>query len=532
MQAQSRRGILGAIAGGAALLLAALPMTAWAQKTSTLKIVMASDLKVIDPIWVSAQIGRTHAYLIYDTLFALDADLRPQPQMVDSYTVSDDKKVYTFKLRDGLAWHDGQPVKAEDCIQSIKRWASRDGVGQRLMAHTEALDVIDDKTFKLTLKDAYGFVLFSLAKPGSTVPFMMPKRVADTPGSQQIKEATGSGPWIFKTDEWKPGEKVVYVKNPNYKPRAEPPSGLAGGKIAKFDRIEWLWIPDVQTAVSALQNGEVDAMEQLPLDLMPVLEKDKSIVFERGKFANQYTFRPNWLHPPMNNPKVREAIGYALDQRPFLEAQVGNDKFYATCKAYFICGTPLASDAGMQGRLEGNAAKSRELLKEAGYDGTPILLMHSTDLPALTNLAPVAKAQLEAGGFKVDMVDLDWQTLVGRTNKKEPLAQGGWSAFATSWGALDSSNPIVSQNLISSCENATPGWPCDKKIEELRDQFALEGDPAKRKAIADEIQVRAVTLGTHFPLGEWYILFAHRTNTKGWLPPMSAMMFWNAEKTP
>src|SRR5882757_4037302 len=200
---------------GLALAATGLPMTAFAQKPSTLKIVMTSDLKVIDPIWVSAQIIRTHAYLVYDTLFALDADLKPQPQMVDSYTVSDDKLVYTFKLRDGLRWHDGKPVTAEDCIQSIKRWASRDGVGQRLLAHTQAFDVVDDKTFKLTLKDAYGFVLASLAKPGSTVPFMMPKRVADTPGFEQIKEATGSGPWIFKTDEWKPGEKVVYVKNPN-----------------------------------------------------------------------------------------------------------------------------------------------------------------------------------------------------------------------------------------------------------------------------------------------------------------------------
>jgi len=519
---------------GLVLMAAALPATAFAQKSpasgSTLKIVMTSDLKVIDPIWVSAQIIRTHAYLVYDTLFALDADLKPQPQMVDSFTVSDDKLVYTFKLRDGLQWHDGKPVLPEDCIQSIKRWASRDGVGARLLQHTQSFDVVDDKTFKLTLKDAYGFVLASLAKPGSTVPFMMPKRIADTPGTQQISEATGSGPWIFKTDEWKPGEKVVYVKNPKYKPRAEPPSGLAGGKVAKFDRIEWVWIPDVQTAVSALQNGEVDAMEALPLDLMPMLEKDKNIAFMRGKYPGQYTFRINWLHPPMDNPKIREAIGYALDQKPFLEAQVGNEKFYATCKAYFICNTPLASDAGMEGRLQGNTAKAKELLKEAGYDGTPMLLMHSTDLPALTNLAPVAKAQLEAAGFKVNMVDMDWQTTVSRTNKKEPLAQGGWSAFATSWGALDSSDPIVSQNLITTCEKSTPGWPCDKRIEELRDQFALEADPQKRKAIADEIQVRAVTLGTHFPLGEWYGLFAYRTNTKGWLPPMSAMVFWNAEK--
>jgi len=534
MLANVKRRVLGRLVGGAAVaLLVALPGTASAQKPpTTLKVVMHSDLKVIDPIWVSAQIGRTHAYLVYDTLFALDADLKPQPQMVDSYTVSPDGLVYTFKLRDGLAWHDGAPVKAEDCIQSVKRWAERDGVGQRLMQHTQSFDVVDDKTFKLTLKNPYGFVIASLAKPGSTVPFIMPKRVADTPGTQQIKEATGSGPWIFKADEWKPGEKVVYVKNPNYKPRAEPPSGLAGGKVAKVDRIEWLAMPDIQTAANALMTGEIDAIESLPLDLVPMVEKNKSIAFMRGKYPGQYTFRLNWLHPPLNNPKIREAIGYAIDQRPYLEAQIGNDKFFQLCKAYFICSTPLASTAAMDGRLEGNVAKARELLKQAGYDGTPLVVMHTTDLPALMNLAPVAKSQLERAGFKVDMQSMDWQTTVARTNKRDAPDKGGWSVFLTSWGALDSSDPIVSQNLNASCEKATPGWPCDKRIEELRDQFALESDAAKKKAIADEIQTRAVTLGTHYPLGEWYGQFAYRTNTKGWMPPMTAMLFWNAEKTP
>ncbi|OYX01381.1 MAG: ABC transporter substrate-binding protein, partial [Rhizobiales bacterium 32-66-8] len=175
--------------------------------------------------------------------------------------------------------------------------------------------------------------------------------------------------------------------------------------------------------------------------------------------------------------------------------------------------------------------KARELLKEAGYDGTPLVVMHTTDLPALMNLAPVAKSQLERAGFKVDMQSMDWQTTVARTNKRDALDKGGWSVFLTSWGALDSSDPIVSQNLNASCEKATPGWPCDKRIEELRDQFALESDAAKKKAIADEIQTRAVTLGTHYPLGEWYGQFAYRTNTKGWMPPMTAMLFWNAEKT-
>jgi len=262
-----------------------------------------------------------------------------------------------------------------------------------------------------------------------------------------------------------------------------------------------------------------------------VLKDDKSIVYERGKYPGQFTLRLNWLHPPFDNPKVREAVGYAVEQKPFLEAQVGNPELYQLCKTYFICGTRLATTAGMEGRLEGNVAKARELLKEAGYDGTPIVLMHPTDLAFLANLAPVAKAQLERVGFKVDLQTTDWQTAVARTNKRDAPANGGWSVFVTSWGALDSNDPIVSQNLNASCEKATPGWPCDKKIEELRDQFASSTDPEQQKKIAAEIQTRAAMLGTHYPLGEWYGIAAHRTNTHGWMPPMTATLFWNAEKT-
>src|SRR5262249_26325570 len=158
---------------------------------------------------------------------------------------------YTFTLRDGLKWHDGQPVTPEDCIASIKRWGAKDSMAQKLLGFVASLDPVDAKTFKLVLKEPYGLVLETLGKPSSNVPFMMPKRVAETDPNSQIGDFIGSGPFIFKKDEWKPGDKTVYVKNPDYKPRSEAPSWLAGGKVAKVDRVEWLAIPDHQTAINA-----------------------------------------------------------------------------------------------------------------------------------------------------------------------------------------------------------------------------------------------------------------------------------------
>ena len=217
------------VAATAAVL--ALPCGANAQ--TTLKVVMHSDLKIVDPIWTTAYITRNHGYMVYDTLFAMDEKGEIKPQMVDKYDVSADKLTYTFTLRDGLAWHDGAPVTAEDCVASIKRWAAKDSLGQKVMSFVDTITVGDAKTFTVKLKEQTGLLIFALGKPSSNVPFMMPKRVAETDPNTQISDFTGSGPFVFKRDEWKPGDKAVYVKFDKYKPRSEPASGLAGGKVVE-----------------------------------------------------------------------------------------------------------------------------------------------------------------------------------------------------------------------------------------------------------------------------------------------------------
>ena len=359
---------------------------------------------------------------------------------------------------------------------------------------------------------------------------MMPERLARTPGNQQITESIGSGPFKFSAEEWKPGEKTVYVRNAAYRPRAEPASNFAGGKVAKLDRIEWIAMPDPQTAMSALIAGEVDALELISTDLLPLVESNKSISVVRSTLPNQFSLRPNWLHPPFDNVKVREALGYALEQGEFVTATIGDPRFFRLCRSYFICGTEFATDAGVQDRLQGNVAKAKEMLKEAGYNGQPIVLLHATDVSAIANLAPVAKAQLERVGFKVEMQSMDWQTQISRFMRRDPPDQRGWNLVTASWGALDVANPLVSAFLNATCEKATGGWPCDPVMEELRESFAREADPSKRKALAAEVQVQAVKTGMYYPLGEWFNLGAYSTNIRGNLATPSATVFWNMEK--
>ena len=503
---------------------------ALAQSGKTLRVVMHSDLKIVDPIWTTAYIVRNHGYLIYDTLFALDSKLEPQPQMVESWTVSDDKLVWTFKLRDGLKWQDGAAVTTADVLPSIKRWTDKDVLGGLLAKSTREMTAVDDKTFQIALKEPFGLMLKALAKSASVPLFVVPKRVAETPVSQQFSDTTGSGPFIFKKDEWKPGEKVVYVRNPDYKPRAEPPSGLAGGKIAKLDRVEWVWIPDTQTQINALLTGEVDMLEAPSHDLLPVLEKDKNIeIFTPDTLGSTYVLRMNWKQPPFNDVRYRRAVELALNQQDFLKAVIGDPRYYKVCKAMFGCGTPLENHAGMDGLLESNFEASRKILKEAGYDGTPIVVLQTSDLVVLTNLAPVAKTLLEKGGFKVDVQSMDWQTQVTRRAKKDPVDKGGWNISMTAAAAVLLLDPVNNHYAEASGDRAQFGWPLDEEIEKLRAAFLRESDPKKQMEIAEQVQKRIMDQGVTVPLGQFVQPLARRKGVSGNLQS-PVTVFWNVEK--
>lgn len=523
------RSRLGLLAITAALFMAAtLPTKARAE--TVLNFVPHSDLKILDPIWTTAYISRNHGYMVYDTLFALDADGNVQPQMVGDYSVSDDQLTHTMVLRDDLRWHDGQPVTAEDCVASIKRWGAKDAMGQKLMSFVSSIEATDAKTITIKLNEPTGLVTLALGKPSSNVPFMMPKRIAETPPGEQIKEFIGSGPFVFVQDEWEPGNKIVYEKFDGYVPRSEPASGLAGGKVVKVDKVVFRPIRDHQQAVNALLAGEIDYIEAPPHDLHELLKADPNITAtDWNPAGNQFTFRFNVLHPPFNNVKVRKALLYAFNQEDFVRAVVGTPDYYKLCKALFVCGMPFETDAHMDGLLESNFAKARELLAEAGYDGTPIVLMHSTDLQILTNLAPVAKSLMERVGFTVDMQSMDWQTLVARRAKKEKPTEGGWHAFITSWTAGDLFNPIAHAFMNAGCDQALFGWPCDEEIQKLRDDFAKASSTDDQKMIVDALQKRWTEYPTHVHLGQWYNPGFHRKNVSG-IIAAGVPVLWNVSK--
>jgi len=416
-------------------------------------------------------------------------------------------------------------------IASLMRWSKNDTMGQTLAAAVKDWKKVDAKTFQIVLKEPYGLVIDAIGKPSSNTPFIMPKRIADTDASKQIEEHIGSGPYIFVRDQFKPGDKAVYLKNAKYKPRKDKPSGTAGGKIVYVDRVELnLALRDAQAQVNALAKGEIDVLERPAFESYEQLRKAEGVILvTKDPLGFQYMGRFNHLHPPFNNPKIRQAALAAMQQEPFLRAQVGIKEFYKPCASMFTCGTPYGSAKGSDVQSKSNMKKAQEMLKASGYDGTPVVILKPTDLAAIQKLPDVAAQLLRQAGFKVDLQAMDWNTVVSRRAKKEPPAQGGWNIFLTAWVAPDIWNPLTNAAIGSQGEKSWFGWPTDEQIEKLRDQFARATDDAKKKALAEAIQVRAFEIGTHAPLGEYINPLATRNNISGWVIGPGDM-YWNVKK--
>jgi peptide/nickel transport system substrate-binding protein len=491
------------------------------QTQSVLRVVPHANLTLLDPTWTSIYITRNHGYMIYDTLFAMDASGKPRPQMVDTWTTSPDGLKWTFKLRDGLKWHDGKDVTAEDCIASLRRWGKRSGIGQSLFEFIEDLSASDAKTIVMKLKTPYGYVPESLAQISSYVPFMLPKRVAETDPSKPIQEFIGSGPFIFKQDEFVAGKTAVYIKNTAYVPRSEPSSLAAGGKAAKVDRVEWLSFPSHAKAVDALIQDEVDYLEEINPSFVASLETHKDIVVGLtgpDPFIGMARF--NHTVPPFNKPEIRRAVMMAMSQVDYMKAAIGPQKYWQTCYSVFPCNSPLASEAGSEFIKTGNMETAKKALQAAGYDGTPVVILNAADLPVIAAFTKVTADKLRQLGMKVEVRDTDWATMATKR-----VERNSWNLFLTFWAAIDLQNP---DHIAFSGDpvNGWFGWPDDKELETLRDSFAREQNADEQKKIAASIQERMWAIGASAYLGQFFLPVAYRKNVEGVIVA-PVQFYWN-----
>ena len=531
----NRRGLLkAAVAAGALAGTGGLPAPALAQGSAarTLRFVPQANLANFDPIWGTQYVVRNASNLVWDTLYGLDAELRPQRQMVESEEVSQDGRTWTFRLREGLRWHDGEPVRAQDCVASLTRWCVRDAMGQMIRAIQEELVAVDDRTFRWRLRKPYPKMLLALGKTNTPMAFMMLERLAKTDPFQQITEYVGSGPMRFVRNEWVPGARAVFARFEHYVPRTEAPSWLAGSKRVEFDRIEWVIMPDPGTASAALQSGEVDWWETPLTDLVPQLKRNRNLAVDiADPLGNIGSFRFNHLHPPFNDVRARRAIAMALSQEDYMRAVVGTDNsLWQTSASFFTPGTPLYTEAGgeiLKGKRDIEGA--RRLLREAGYNGQPITVLVAQDQAPLKAMGEVTDSLLRSLGMNVDFVATDWGTVGQRRASKAPPGQGGWHIFHTWHAGADCTNPATQIQIRTNGDGAWFGWPKDDAVEVARDKWFEAPDLEAEKAAVAEVNAALWRHVTYVPTGFYKMYQAWRRSLKG-VVGAPIPVFWGVSK--
>ena len=526
-----RRDFLAATAAATGSL--ALPSLALAQDARVLRFVPQANLSSLDAIAGTQYVVRNASVLIWDTLFGVDANLEPKPQMVEGWDLSPDKLAWTFKLRDGLRFHDGTPVLSLDVVASLARWMVRDTMGQRIKARLDAMEAVDDRTVRIRLNKPFPKMLFALGKSNPPMAEIMPERVAKTDPFQLITEYVGSGPMAFKKDEWVPGSKAVFERFAGYQPRAEAGEWLSGGKRMMFDRVEWLILPDDATKAAALQNGEVDWWENPIPDLVPLLKRNRNVSVDiSDPLGNIGSFRMNHLHPPFNDVRVRRAVMMALSQEDYMRAVVGDDDaLWKALPSYFTPGTATWSDAGgelLTGPRRFDEAK--KLLAEAGYKGEPVVLCVATDVQITKAQGDVTADLLQKIGMKVDYQALDWGTVGARRAKKDPPGQGGWNIFHTWHAGADCINPAPYTALDAGGDKAWFGWPKSEAVQSAIATWYDAPDLAAEKAAMAEVDRASMENVTYIPTGFFLGYQAWRKNVSG-VVKAPFPVFWGVQKT-
>ncbi|MBS0518222.1 MAG: ABC transporter substrate-binding protein [Proteobacteria bacterium] len=510
---------------GAAL---AIPLAVGACDTSKVSIATHAKLEYLDPIWTTSYITRNHGYLVYDTLFAYDQNFEPKPQMVESYTTSPDGKTWTFKLRPGLKWHDGTEVTAEDCVVSLQRWSKRDGTGQELFKSVQSLTAPDSKTIVMQLSQPSGIVLEALAKNSANVPFMMPKRIAETDPYTPITDPIGSGPYKFESNKFVPGSQAYYIKNTDYVPRSDKPSLAAGGKIAKASEIGMIYYADPKAAGDALLKDDVQYIESPPSRVVTqLIGKDHIIVANTDPLGNVAMMRFNSQEAPFNNPGVRRAVLMTINQNEYMRTALGDPRFYRVCYSIFPCGTPFANDAGSDILRTADLEAAKKALRAAGYNGAKVVVLNPTDIPVIAAFTAVTVDNLRKIGMNVEVRDMSFQAMMKERTVKGPPTQGGWSMFHTWWLAGDVYDPMD----IAFSANPANGWagaPNDPEVEKLRLEFAKAKNLEQQKEIAAKVQARLLAIGALGTLGQFFEPVAFRDNLAGITSPIQ--FYWTLER--
>ena len=499
----------------ALLTLAAAPADAQ-KKGGVLRIGNLGEPPALDAHWTTASITETLTNHIYEGLFSLDRENKPTPMLAESYTVSKDGLTYTFKLRQGVKFHNGKEMSSEDVVASLGRWGKQSIYGKGLFTQVAELKAVDKYTVEMRLKEKSAIVLISLAVPNN-FGAIYPKEIAEKFAPEvKTTEYVGTGP--FKLVEWKPDQYIRMVRFDDYKTRNEKPNGYGGGKTAYVDEIRWIPVPEVATRVAQVETGELDFADDLNLDSYDRLQKSGS--------ARPIVSKPYyWLVAVMNkkeglmtNQKLRQAWQAAIDIEPIMKNVAGGKSELYRMDSSLIPVEIPAWHTKLSGLPwnERNKDKAKRLLQEAGYKKEPIRFMTTQEYKWMYDFALLTKQQLEDVGFNIDLQVVDWATLVKRRNNSKE-----YDVFTTGIGAIY--DPYHAVFLSPNW----PGWTTDEDILRLQAELARETDQKKRFALWEQQTRQFFEKVPVIRYGDLFGLRAMRNTVKGFNESTERIRFYN-----
>jgi peptide/nickel transport system substrate-binding protein len=463
---------------GAAILGMAVLLTSQANAGGILRYATIGEPPSLDVQMGTATIAITIGQHMFETLYAFDSHYTPQPLLATGEKVEDGGKKLVIGLRKGVKFHNGQEMTSADVVASLNRWGQFGARGQLLMKNVTSLQATGPYEVTMVLSEPNGAWKNMLAYPEGG-PVIYPVSIVDSAANKPIepKDYIGTGPYKF--GEWRPNRYVELVRFDGYSRLATPGDGYAGARVANFDAIRFTPVPDVGTRVSGVQAGDYDYAEFISGDLYESLKSDPAIAIHRSGAPLFGLFFTNSKAGILkDNFLLRRAIQTALKKDEALRASFGPKELWEANGSIFPKGTPWYTEAGIEAYNVGDPAKAKQMAKEAGYDGTPIRLLVSTNYQTHFDQATVFTRQLAEAGINIQMMVVDWATLLKMRGQPEQ-----WDIFVTHHSFVP--DPI----LVTFLNDSYPGWWKTPEKEALRAAFTGTMDPAERQKIWAKIQV-------------------------------------------
>jgi peptide/nickel transport system substrate-binding protein len=473
---------------------------------------ISSQPATLDPHMNTAVITSLLSRNIFEQLLTLNSNYEVVPMLAESVEESEDGKTYTFNLRKGVKFHNGDEMLAEDVVASLEKWIPINSKAS--LFEGAKFTITDEYTVILELpKKTFG-ILEAIADNGQ-LSGIMPKEIAEAAGPAGVKEYIGTGP--FKFEEWKQDQYIHFTKFEEYSPLDTPSDGLSGKKEALVDDIYFKITPDSSTRLTGLQTGEYDVAEGLPVDNYEQLKSDPNLDFKQG--MNNLWIIYNKKQGAFTDLNMRKAVNAALNNEEIMIGAKSFPEFYRLDSSFMYQEQKeWYSTAGSENYNINDLEKSKEYLTAANYNGEEIKILTTRDYDHLYNAAVVTQEQLEKAGMKVKLDVYDWSTLLELRSKTEE-----WDIFFTGLP------PVLAPTQLLFMSSEWPGWTNDEKVTQYLTEIKSSNSAEEAQQVWQEMQTYLWDYLPGSKIGDHFEFVAHSKKLEGFTV-FEGLVLWNTKK--